>query len=435
MESSTTTVPVDNERQSPPQRPFFKTIRPWLVLGVLLGGGIIGWVISRPSPDESPTSSPVAVQLESVQAGSVVSSSVFVGALEAQKRVVIRPEVSGYITQIFVTPGQRVRAGTNVLQLNPDRRRDELSGAIADIEAAQAARNTAQAQLLEAEASRAALAAEVELQTKEFDRISRLVEQGALPQQNLDQTRRSRDTALAQLKAADRRILATQAAVKENDAAFRRSQANARAAREDLQDYRIQASIDGVIGDLPVKTGDYVNTGDLLSTLTQNQVLELRLSIPIEHEADLELGTPVELRLKPDSDPLTTGQISYIAPRVESSAQSILAKARFPNPGGRLRDEQFVRAKVIWSQRPGLLIPTKAVSFVGGQPFVFVVQETSKGDQKTVQQRPIKLGEIQGNNYPVLSGLKNRDRIVTSGILKLSDGTPIIDEAKGSANE
>lgn len=256
-----------------------------------------------------------------------------------------------------------------------------------------------------------------------------------MPQQNLDQTRRSRDTALAQLKAADRRILATQAAVKENDAAFRRSQANARAAREDLQDYRIQASIDGVIGDLPVKTGDYVNTGDLLSTLTQNQVLELRLSIPVEHESDLELGTSVELRLQPDSDPLTIGQISYVAPRVDSNAQSILAKARFPNPGGRLRDEQFVRAKVIWSQRPGLLIPTQAVSFVGGQPFVFVVQETSKGNQQTVQQRPIKLGEIQGNNYPVLSGLKNRDRIVTSGILKLSDGTSIIDEAKGSANE
>lgn len=434
MESLTTTIPADNGSEAPSQPSRFKKIRPWLVLSILVSGSVIWWLTSRsPSADEVPASQPIPVQIKPVQASVVESSSEFVGALEARKRVVVRPKVTGYISQIRVGPGESVKAGTEILQLDPDRRRAELSGAISDIEAARASRNTAQAQLLEAEANRASVASEVALQTKELERMRVLVTQGALPQQDLDRTLNSRDTALAQLKAADRRIRATQAAVRETTAAFQRSQSDAVAVREDLRDYQILAPIDGVVGDLPLKVGDYVNIGDQLSTLTQNQVLELRLSIPVEREKNLQRGTTVELRLQPGSKPLTTGQISFIAPRVDGNAQSILAKASFLNPGGRLRDEQFVRAKVIWSQRPGLLVPTRAVSFVGGQPFVFVVQEDDK--QQIVEQRPIKVGEIQGNSYPVISGLKRHDLIVTSGILKLSDGTPIVDEAKGTANE
>jgi hypothetical protein len=55
--------------------------------------------------------------------------------------------------------------------------------------------------------------------------------------------------------------------------------------------------------------------------------------------------------------------------------QSILAKASFDNSEGQLRDGQFIRAKVIWNTRPGILIPTTAISRVAGQNFVFVAQE------------------------------------------------------------
>lgn len=434
MESLTTTVPSENGSQAPPQPSRPRRIWLWLLLGALVGGGLLWWVVSQSSSEsETAAAQPVAVRIESVQLNAVENSSEFVGELEAQQRVIIRPEAAGYIAQIFVAPGQRIRAGTNLLQLNPDRRQADFRGAIADIEAARASRNTAQAELLAAQSDRDSINAEVALQDKEFERMTLLVEEGALPRQRLDQVTRDRDAALARLRAAARRIQAAQAAVNESVAAVRRSQTDAVAAREDLNDYQVVAPIDGVVGDLPVKVGDYVNTGDLISTLTQNQALELRLSIPIEREADLELGTPVELRLQSGSEPITTGQISFIASRVDNNAQSILAKARFPNPGGRLRDEQFVRTRVIWSRRSGLLVPTKAVSFVGGQPFVFVVN--ADGEQQTVEQRPIKVGEIQGNSYPVLNGLGQRDRIVTSGILKLSDGTSIVDEAQAATEE
>jgi multidrug efflux pump subunit AcrA (membrane-fusion protein) len=104
-----------------------------------------------------------------------------------------------------------------------------------------------------------------------------------------------------------------------------------------------------------------------------------------------------------------------------------MAKASFPN-NGRLRDGQFVRARVIWQSEPGILVPTTAVTRVAGNPFIYVA-ETGKApsgeSQQIARQRPVKLGAIQGNSYQVQSGLSPGDQIIVSGILNLSDGAPI----------
>jgi multidrug efflux pump subunit AcrA (membrane-fusion protein) len=84
--------------------------------------------------------------------------------------------------------------------------------------------------------------------------------------------------------------------------------------------------------------------------------------------------------------------------------------------------------KVIWNTRPGILIPTTAISRVAGENFVFVAE--GQGPSKLIaRQKPVKLGEIQGNKYRVLEGLKQGEKIVVSGLLNLTDGAPIIPES------
>ena len=403
----------------------------WLLISLLgLAGGWLIWSMVRQS--DAPATAAVqatAVETETVQPAQVKISSEFVGSLEAQERVLLRPEVEGRITQIFVEDGDRVSAGTPIFQLSPDRPQAVVSGAIADIEVSRASRNTAQAELLEAEADRDSALAERELQDIEYDRTHTLVEDGALPQQSLDLVVRSRDAAIAALTAAERRIQAAQANLQESAAALQRAESNATVATEDLSDFQVVAPIDGVIGDLPAKIGDYLEGGDLFTTLTRNETMDLRLSIPVERSSELRDGLPVELRIESGTDPLVIGRISFVSERVENGAQSILAKATFPNPGGVLRDEQFVRATVIWDEAPGVLVPTTAISRVGGQSFVFVMEpsEDSEGEY-VADQRPIQLGVIEGNRYQVTSGLSPGETIVTAGILRLSDGAPITSE-------
>jgi multidrug efflux pump subunit AcrA (membrane-fusion protein) len=82
---------------------------------------------------------------------------------------------------------------------------------------------------------------------------------------------------------------------------------------------------------------------------------------------------------------------------------------------------------VIWERKPGVSIPTTAVSRVAGQTFVYVAQQ--KDSKLIASQKPVKLGKIQGNNYQVIEGLKQGEKIVVSGILNLSNGAPIIPQS------
>jgi multidrug efflux pump subunit AcrA (membrane-fusion protein) len=94
-----------------------------------------------------------------------------------------------------------------------------------------------------------------------------------------------------------------------------------------------------------------------------------------------------------------------------------------PNPRGTLRSSQFVRARIVWATRDGLVVPVTAVSRVNGQFFVFVGE--TAGGTLVARQRAVTLGPIVGDDYPVISGLAAGARLVVSGAQKLADGAPI----------
>ena len=92
-----------------------------------------------------------------------------------------------------------------------------------------------------------------------------------------------------------------------------------------------------------------------------------------------------------------------------------------------MRTSQFTRARVIWGTREGTVVPVLAVSRIGGQYFVFVAED-DKG--KTVaHQRPLQIGDIVGNDYVVLNGLKTGDKVIVSGTQFLVDGVPVLPQA------
>lgn len=190
------------------------------------------------------------------------------------------------------------------------------------------------------------------------------------------------------------------------------------------------APIAGVVGDIPVRIGDIVTPSDTLTSITENAVLELNLNIPAERRGELQPGLEVEF-MNIQGDLLTTGRISFVSPRVETNAQSILAKATFQNPNGRLSDGLNVRARVIWEESPGILIPTTAITRQAGQTFVYVAEPQPPAEGQTTtpqlvaQQTPVQIGDIQNNNYAVLEGLEVGDRVVVTGTLNLTTGAPI----------
>ena len=385
----------------------------------------------RPSGGESGGFSPDQVQtfpvsLKTLEAEPLKDTSLFIGTLEASQRVVLKPETEGRVTQIFTQAGDRLKPGDEILRLSPNRSEAAMSAAKATVAAARASKNSAQAQWRSSQARVAELNADMALQNAEFERISSLVAEGALSQQSLDQVIRDRDAAKAALNSARQQVIANEAVIRETEASLDQADAQVQSVEEDLKDTTLKAPIAGIVADLAVKQGDYVEAGDTLTTITDNRSLEIDLPIPVEYRDRLRLGLTVELRNYATEAVMAKGTIGFISPTVDATTQSILAKAKIQNPDGILRDAQQVEARIVWSENPGVLVPTEAIVRFGGQTFVFVAQ--TKDGKTIAEQRVVELGNLQGNAYQILTGLSAGEAIVISGMLNLADGVTIVSQ-------
>lgn len=326
------------------------------------------------------------VPVSTVAPGELVDSTEYLAQLRSRTAPAIRPQVEGQITQIFVKPGDLVEAGTPLLRIDPARQ----SAAVAQTQATAAARR-----------------AQLALAERNLARTEQLVSRGAATQQELDDARTAATAARADVAA-----LAAQV----------------RGSRVQLGYYQVTAPSRGVVGDIPVRVGDSVTPATQLTSVADIRMLETNIAIPVARAADVRVGT--EVRIADDAGyPIAVGHVSFIAPEVNRDSQSVLIKANIDNPDDRLRADQIVRARVVWRVQPGISVPALAVTWVVGQPFVFVVE--SSAGRTVARQRPVRLGELGDRGYPVLSGLQPGERIVTAGVQKLRNGAPVVAEAAG----
>lgn len=409
----------------------------------------------------------IAVKLKTLETATLVNSSEYVGNLEATERVSLAPRTEGRILEIFARQGDRVSRGQPIIRLEPTQEQENVNAATQSVNVEKARLGQVQAELNTAVANRAAAAAQmesaradvqdaasaVELARINIDRTRMLVEGGALAQQNLDDDNRELKSSIAQLnsrketlnaaskslEAAEKQVEQARANINSQNATIKRAEAELASISQNLAFNTINAPIDGVVGSFDDnKIGDYVSIGEELTTITNNQDFDLNINIPIENRDRLRTGLLVET-INQDGTVGVEGEIVYIAPLVQSNTQSVLTKVSFPNNGS-LKDREYIRVRVIWDEKPGVLVPTTAISTLGGQNFVYLAQEKQDDSSSQAQgessqevpmgamiaeQRPVELGKIQEQSYQIVSGLKEGDKIAISNILSLRDGTQI----------
>jgi multidrug efflux pump subunit AcrA (membrane-fusion protein) len=376
----------------------------------------------------------------------VLEFSDFVGSLESRLAAPLRPEIAGRISNIFVNPGDRVQTGDPIIRLKPNKQQADLESSQAGVQSANASVISAQKQLETEEAQLKTDLANLDLQQAQYRRTKTLVDQGALARQQLDILTKDLRSAQAAVETSRKRIEQARASRSVAESELNRAKGARDRTIQELGDTTIVAPFDGMVGDIPVKLGQVVSSSDTLSTVTQNDSLDLRLAVPLERSADLRISQRVEL-LNNAEKRLTAGRISFISPQVNENAQSVLAKATFANKDGKLRSGQFVRARVIWQERPGVLIPTAAISRLGSETFVYVAQPLDEECKKKLaaapsaappgapappppeliaRQRPVQLGRIQDNRYQILKGIEPDERVIVSGVLNLSDCAAVL---------
>lgn len=331
---------------------------------------------------------PSAVEAVTLVEKPIEQTTEFVATLKSRRSSTIQPQVEGFITRIAVRSGERVAAGAALFEIDS---------------------TPQQAVLASQQSLRTARAAEVEYARQQAARTRKLFEAGAASQRDAEEADTALRTSEAQLKAAEEQV----------------SQ-----QRAELGYYRVTAPAAGVVGDIPVRVGDRVTTSTMLTTVNENAGLEIHVSVPVSQARDLRTGIPVRI-MDDRAQVVATNKISFVSPNVDEATQTILAKAALVEGGSAFRADQFVRVRILWRSDPGLTVPVTAVTRINGQYFAFVAE---KGDAGLVaKQRGVELGDIIGNDYVVRKGLSAGDQLIVSGLQKIGDGAPVSIAAPAAA--
>jgi len=362
---------------------------PFLILPAALLAAILFTTAcgdSKEAKAAAPQAMPVKVRTAKDQ--KVDDTTEYVATLKSRDSAVVMPQVEGIITQIFVHAGDRVANGAPMMQIDPSKQ---------------------QATVKSQESATAAQLAQVKWAQQNYDRVSGLANAGVVSKQDLDQARATLDAAQAQLQSLGAQVNEQQV---------------------QLHYYQVVAPRAGVVGDVPVRVGDRVVTTTQLTTVDRPGSLEAYIYVPIEKTSQLKMNLPVQI-VDASGNSLASSRVTFISPQVDNATQTVLVKATIANANDSLRTAQFIRARVIWGSDEKPVVPVVAVSRIGGVYFAFVAEPDQKGGY-VVHQKPLQIGQIVGNNYVVLDGVKPGDKVVISGTQYLIDGIPVIPQESSS---
>ncbi|MEB3318286.1 MAG: efflux RND transporter periplasmic adaptor subunit [Cyanobacteriota bacterium] len=215
---------------------------------------------------------------------------------------------------------------------------------------------------------------------------------------------------------------------KESDdtvATARQTQAILRSRQALLAYKNVRAPIDGQLGAIRNKLGDYVTAGTAVTSLVDNRRLWISLDVPAALGHRLRLGQRVRIRAPGLPASQALARVTFIAPELDEQRQTLMLRATIDNPSGALRHHQRVDASLELGRRLQTTIPAAATTVQAGQSFVFVA-EPRGGNRYRLQLRPVRLGLPQQERYPVLSGLQPGERVVVGDLSELDTGATVL---------
>jgi multidrug efflux system membrane fusion protein len=325
-------------------------------------------IFSRPQP-------PIVVAMTTAQSETVPRFLAGIGTIAAVHQVTVAPQVGGMITRILFQPGQSVKAGDPLVQLDDAPEQGDLKN-------------------YEAQARYDAVT---------LRRNQELLARQAAPQATVDQNQ-------SQLDQANANIAKTKALIAQK---------------------LILAPFAGRLGVRQVEVGQYVGPGTALVTLTDLSRLYVNFTLPEQNAAALAPGQEIEFNVDAYPGERFTARIDAIEPQISADTRTIRLQAVTENPDEKLLPGMFANVRVVLAPQPDVVtVPETAVENTLYGDSVFLVRQDgvdTKGEPVLKAKRvPVKPGEHFNGRVAILNGLKPGDRVVALGQNKvLFDGATV----------
>ena len=289
------------------------------------------------------------------------------GVARGLRSVNITSPTSELITRVLFSDGQRVSAGTPLVELQA---REEDAGII-----------EARAQVAQAQ--------------REYDRTRILAERGVAP-----------------------RVLAEDA-----ETALELAQAGLSAAQARRGDRMIRAPFAGVLGLSTVTAGTLVSPGAVITTLDDVSSIRVDFPVPERYLGSLRSGIPITAAADAYENETFSGRIALVDTRINEQTRSATARAEFANPGGRIRPGMMMRVSVQQGLRQAPAVPESAVQYEGEGAFVYRITTGPRG--QTAQRVEVETGAVEGGFVEIVSGVAAGDRLVASGLNRIQPNAPV----------
>jgi RND family efflux transporter MFP subunit len=309
---------------------------------------------------------------DTIRSGPTIS-----GNLAAEQEAALRAEVGGRIVRVLADPGQPVRRGQLLIQLDDASIRDAWLSARSGVTAARSAAEQAH---------------------RDEARDQRLADAGAI--------------AARDLESSHRAALAADAAL---------ADAGARLANAQLQLDRteIRAPFDGLISERPVNAGDVVQVGTPLVTVVDPIGMRLEAQVPVDQLTAIHLGTAVLFSVNGLGDRRFTGRIDRINPSVDPATRQVRIRVSIPNSGHALVSGLYAQGRVSTVVKVGVSAPVAAVDLTGSAPLVRVLRDGK------VDVREVRIGvrDDLAGRVELIGAVAAGDTLLLGSAQALSAGT------------
>lgn len=355
------------------------------------------------TPVDSTT--PIAVTLDRVEVTPMPSFFEAGGVLVSRQTAIIASRVLAPIAQVRVQPGERVRRGQILIQLDAQESTAQAARARASVEGARATARVVASDRDAAEAS-------VTLARATHARIARLHADRSATLQELDE-------ATASVRQAEARLAMARAQADATDRAIEAADAAARAADIAHSWSVLTSPLDGTVAARHADPGSMASPGQPLLVVEASGAWQMDVRVDASRAAGLAVGQPAEARVDGVAgDGWVQGRIGEIA-RVDPSSHSFVVTIDL-EPNATWRSGLFGRARFQGPSTDRLTVTAGAAVTRGQLTFVYVV-----GADDHARLKSVSLGEAAGGRVEVLAGLAAGDRVVVKPAAGLTDGAKV----------
>ena len=303
------------------------------------------------------------------------------GTLRANESVTLTASVTEKVSALHFDDGDRVAQGDLLVEMTSTEEDAQLEEARALVKEAE----------------------------RQYRRVQSLASQGTAAKSLLDERRREQETASARLSAIESR----------------------------LSDRLIKAPFSGVLGLRNISVGALVEPGDLITTLDDDSVMKLDLSVPNVYLSSLKPGLPMIARSRAYPEREFRGEVRSIDSRVDPVSRSVLVRVLLPNEERLLKPGMLMQVELRKDPRDVLVIPESALMPVGREQFVLVALPEGEGHK--AERRPVKIGSRRPGEVEILDGLAVGELVITDGTLRARSGQPVgvraIDDGRRTLSE